>query len=102
MFDRCRRKASVTFPEEAQGWLILQRSGMNEEQKAVCLTRSLGDLKRESIGRAMRSVYPEFACAKRCTNAVAVVEHHQLDDEGAGDDDEADLDTHEIEQFLFS
>lgn len=48
----------------------------------------------------MRSVYPEFACAKRRTNAVAVVEHHQLDDEGAGDDDEADLDIHEIEQFL--
>ena len=50
----------------------------------------------------MRSVYPEFACAKRRTNAVAIVEHHQLDDEGAGYDDEADLDTHEIEQFLFS
>jgi hypothetical protein len=31
---------------------------------------------------------------------VAVVEHHQLDDEGAGDDDEADLDIYEIEQFL--
>ena len=48
----------------------------------------------------MRSVYPEFACAKRRTNAVAIVEHHQLDDEGAGDDEEADLDIYEIEQFL--
>ena len=37
MFGKCRRKVSVTFPVEAQGWLILHRYGMNEEQKAVCL-----------------------------------------------------------------
>ena len=100
MFDKCRRKVSVSFPEEAQGWLILHRSGMNEEQKAVCLARSLGDLKHESIGRAMRPVYPEFTCAKRRTNAVAVVDSQALDDDGADYDDGTDLDVREIEQFL--
>ena len=84
MFDKCRRKVSVSFPEEAQGWLILHLSGMNEEQKAA---RSLGDLKHESIGRAMCSVYPEFTCAKRRTNAVAVVDSQALDDDGADYDD---------------
>lgn len=100
MFDKCCRQVSVSFPEEAQGWLILHRSGINEEQKAVCLARSLGDLKRESIGRAMRSVYPEFTCAKRRTNAVAVVDSQALDDDGADYDDGTDLDVREIEQFL--
>jgi hypothetical protein len=70
MFDRCRGKASVTFPEEAQGWLILQRSGMNEEQKAVCLARSLGDLKRESalsVSRVCMCQAMHQRCGRRRT-----------------------------------
>ena len=50
VFEKCSRRASVSFPEEARGWLILHRSGLSEEQKAVCLARSLGVLKREEIG----------------------------------------------------
>ncbi|CAK9009348.1 unnamed protein product [Durusdinium trenchii] len=54
LFDRVKRKVNVAFPEEARGWIILHRAGLTEEQKAVILSRSLGVLKREEIGRAMR------------------------------------------------
>ena len=57
-FDRCSRKCDVAFPEEAKGWLILHRSGLSEEQKAIVLARSGGAMKREAVGRAMRSCYP--------------------------------------------
>lgn len=55
LFYRVQRKVNVSFPEEARGWLILHRAGLTEEQKAVVLSRSLGVLKREEIGKAMRS-----------------------------------------------
>ena len=32
LFDRCKRKCKVDFPSEARGWLILNRSGLTEEQ----------------------------------------------------------------------
>ena len=46
LFDRCRRKTSISFPDEAQGWMILHKSGLSEEQKAVCLARAQGSLKK--------------------------------------------------------
>ena len=42
VFGRCQRKASVSFPEEAHGWILLNSSGMNEEQRAVVLARCGG------------------------------------------------------------
>ena len=74
MFDRCLRKTNVSFPEEAKGWLILHRSGLSNEQKAVCLARSLGVLKREEVGKAMRSCYPEYVGSKKSHSGAAVVE----------------------------
>ena len=72
LFDKCERKTNVAFPEEARGWIILHRSGLNEEQKAVVLARSLGILKREEVGRAMRSCYPEFVVKKKHIGAGLV------------------------------
>lgn len=85
LFDRCHRKTNVSFPEEARGWIILHRSGLNDEQKAVCLARSLGVLIREEIARAMRSCCPEFVTPRRKSYAAGLVENEIPDvawDEG--------------------
>ena len=37
LFDRCERKTQVKFPEEARGWILLHRTTLSEEQKAVVL-----------------------------------------------------------------
>ena len=73
LFDKCHRKTSVQFPDEARGWLLLHRAGLSEEQKAVVIARARGDLKRESVAAALRSCYPELAISKRRT-AVALAE----------------------------
>lgn len=73
LFDRCRRKTNVDFPSEARGWIVLHRSGLNSEQKAVVLARSLGVLKIDEISRAMRSCYPDFV-AKNKSHGVSLVE----------------------------
>ena len=73
-FDKCARKTSVSFPEEARGWIVLRKSGLSEEQKAVSLPRSLGVLKREEIGRAMRFCYPEYVVPKKRSYGVSLVE----------------------------
>ena len=38
-FELLKRKTSVSFPEEARGWMILNRSGLTSEQRAVVLAR---------------------------------------------------------------
>lgn len=38
LFERCYRKTSVQFPEEARGWLMLNRSGLSDEQRAVVIS----------------------------------------------------------------
>ena len=100
LFDKCQRKVSVNFPEEARGWMILHRSGLTDEQKAVILARSLGVLKRDEIGRAMRSHYPDFIVGKRRAAAVSLLEDStlagSLDDPG----DEEEEEFLELEQFL--
>ena len=71
--------------------MILHRSGLTNEQKAVVLARSLGVLKREEIGRAMRSCYPDFIVGKRRTTAVSLVEEGStagLDEGRVGDEEE--------------
>ena len=98
LFDSCHRKCKVTFPEEARGWLILNRSGLNEEQKAVVLARSNGSLKREDIGKAMRSCYPDYAVAKRRSVGAGLVESGDLPDDALADD--SDPLVEEMEAFL--
>ena len=75
LFERCQRKCKVNFPDEARGWLILNRSGLSDEQRAVILARSGGSLKRDEIGRAMRSCYPEFIVPKRKSFGINLVEN---------------------------
>ena len=100
-FDRLQRKTGVSFPEEARGWLILNRPGLSSEQQAVVLARSLGVVKREEIGMAMRSCYPEFTCKKKRVGATAVTEETLLlEDEEAQPFDELETSFADVEQFL--
>ncbi|CAJ1407221.1 unnamed protein product [Effrenium voratum] len=98
LFDSCHRKCKVTFPEEARGWLILNRSSLNEEQKAVVLARSNGSLKREDVGKAMRSCYPDYVVAKRRSVGAGLVESGDLPDDALAD--ESDPLVEEMEAFL--
>ena len=101
-FDKLQRKTGVNFPEEARGWLILNRSGLSTEQQAVVLARSLGVLKREEeIGKAMRSCYPEFSCKRRAQGVAAVVDEAMLLDDETGEHfEDADSAFADVEQFL--
>ena len=77
VFDRCKRKTEVSFPEEARGWITLHRSGLSEEQRAVVLARCGGSLKFDDVAQAMRSCYPEYIVPKRRVNAA-----HYMEEEG--------------------
>ena len=70
-FDRCSRKTGVSFPEEAKGWIVLNHSGMSEEQRAVVLARTSGDLKHDPLTQAMRSCFPEFTVPRRRSTPAA-------------------------------
>ncbi|CAK9004412.1 unnamed protein product, partial [Durusdinium trenchii] len=98
LFVRCQRKTNVAFPEEARGWIILHRSGLNDEQKAVCLARSLGVLKLEEISKAMRSCYPEFVAPRRKSFAAGLIENDRGD--LYTELEEQDDSLLEVEQFL--
>ena len=99
LFDRCRRKTGVSFPDEARGWLTLKRSGLSEEQQAVVLARSMGSLKREEISRAMRSCYPDFTASKRKSMGASIVEDASLDFPDIPESNE-EIDFEDVEQFL--
>lgn len=98
-FEILKRKTSVSFPEEARGWIILNRAGLSAEQRAIVLARSQGSLKREDIGKSLRSCYPDLVVKKKVFGASAVA------DESALLDDEEELieapgDFDDVEQFL--
>ena len=74
-FDKCERKAKVSFPEEARGYCILVWSGLSDEQQAVVKGRSLGALVERGYrcGHALLlSRLCDFVVPKR--RAVAYVE----------------------------
>ena len=78
-FDRCQRKTGVSFPEEAKGWLLLNQSGMSDDQRAVVLARTVGDLKFDVLAQAMRSCFPDFTVPKRRSAAVHYAEYEDDD-----------------------
>ena len=83
-FDRCKRKTGVAFPEEARGWILLQCSGMNEEQRAVVLARTQGELKFDTMSQSMRSCYPDFVVSRKRSSANV----HMVEPKSILDDDE--------------
>ena len=75
IFDRCARRAQVSFPSEARGWILLHRAGLTIEQQAVILARAQGSLKRDEISTAMRSCYPDLTLGSRRSAAAHIVEN---------------------------
>ena len=74
VFDRCSRKCSVNFPEEARGWILLNCSGLGESERAVVLARAQGDLKFDSITTSMRSCFPELTISRKKPSSVHMVD----------------------------
>ena len=95
VFDRCQRKCKVDFPEEARGWLTLHRSSLSDEQRAVVLARSQGCLKKESVGKAMRSCFPDYVVPRKKSFGAGIVVNE--DEDPPSDTDPL---TDEIEAFL--
>ena len=106
VFDRCNRKTGVQFPTEARGWLVLNCSGMSEEQRAVVLARCHGSLKFDDVSQAMRSCFPEFVVPKRRANAAHYIEEDETSwydygEYGSGEQvDEVDGAFEDVELFL--
>ena len=94
LFDRLKRKTGISFPEECRGWLILNRCGLTEQEKAVVLARCNGNLKREEIGKALRSCFPDMTLSRKAT-AVHAVEELE-----AGLETDPEIEFHDIELFL--
>ena len=100
-FDRCKRKTAVDFPDEARGWILLQCSGMNEEQRAVVLARTQGSLKFDTMSQSMRSCYPDFTVSRK--KAAHLVEARSMAETMAESTEEAttmEEDFRDIELFL--
>ena len=76
VFERLKRKTNVDFPEEARGWLILNRCGLTEEQRAIVLARAGGKLTRTEIGTALRSCYPDLILSQ-CRSSSGGGRGHQ-------------------------
>lgn len=94
LFDRCKRKTNVDFPDQARGWLTLNRASLSEEQRAVVIARARGSLSRESISIAMRSCYPDLLGPRK--KAVAAVDEvlpveHQTEIDDAWEDEFRDV-----------
>lgn len=85
LFERCKRKTSVDFPDQARGWLTLHRCGLSDEQVAVVIARARGSLSREAIGIALRSCYPDYVGPKR-RSAAAVEEVFPVEPLDGSDD----------------
>ena len=71
VFEKCKLKTNVSFPDQARGRITLHRSGLTEEQKTVVIAHAGGDLNRKSVSAALRSCYPDLVYKK---GAVASVE----------------------------
>eukprot|EP00435_Cladocopium_sp_Y103_P063149 s214_g24.t1 len=89
VFEKCKRKTSVSFPDQARGWITLHRAGLSEEQKAVVIARAGGDLNRESVSAALRSCYPDLVHKKKAV--AAVEEMYPVEDVDAGASDDAEF-----------
>ena len=98
VFTKCRRKAEVAFPSQAQGWIALNCTGVSEGQKAIIKAKAQGKLDIEAVSSAMRSCFPLHKAgtkAKRPLATLAAVA------EGPGEPDEIQ-DFQDVEAFLAS
>ena len=98
LLDRCQRKVGVAFPDEARGWLLLNRAGLSDGERAVVIARATSSLKREKIAASLRSCFPDYVAKRR--SAVALTEEmlaveHEMSEETVDEHDFSD-----VQQFL--
>ena len=65
VFLKCTRRANVTFPAQAQGWIALNCAGFNEEQRAIIKAKARGSLAIDDVTAAMRSCFPGYKASSR-------------------------------------
>ena len=74
-FDKRHRRANVTFPEPAKGWIALHCVGLSEEQKAIVKAKTQGSLEFQDISQALRSCFPQYRVAgTRSKKAVGALQ----------------------------
>ena len=103
-FERCRRKASVDFPTEARGWIMLHCAGFTEEQKATVKAKTQGSLDMETVSAGIRSCFPTYKASNHKVKKPTTVlladempEEEAPPSETAFDDVEAFLADHHLE-----
>ncbi len=78
-FDKCHRRASVSFPEPAKGWIALHCVGLSEEQKAIVKAKTQGSLDFADVSQALRSCFPQYrVTGSRSKKAVGALQVDQL------------------------
>ena len=82
VFEKCRRKADVDFPSQAQGWIMLNCAGLSEEQKAIVKAKAQGNLNVDQISAAFRSCFPLYKANSKARRPVStmLVEDPREDD----------------------
>ena len=70
-FTKCKRKVSIEFPAEAQGWICLNQSGLSEDQRAIVTAKTQGDLRLSTVIASMRSCFPDFKATSKCSRLRA-------------------------------
>ena len=99
LLDRCHRKTGVQFPDEAEGWLLLHRAGLSEEQRAVVIARARGSLQRDAVSAALRSCYPDLVI-HRGRKAVALVDEALAVEGDSLDDLSAEPEFQDVDALL--
>ena len=79
VFVTCRSKARVEFPSEAQGWLLMHRCGLDDNQKAVVKAQTAGSHRAEDVGPALRSCFPSFTVRGKREHVYAVDDEEDFD-----------------------
>ena len=95
-------RAVLPFPSEAKGWILLNCSGMSENEKAVIMARCQGSLIKDDISRAMRSCFLDALRQRSALFGAHLVEEQMSSMEGipAGDDEPSEFDVMLSEQGL--
>ena len=79
VFVTCRTKARVDFPSEAQGWLLMHRCGLDDNQKAVIKAQTSGSHRAEDVGPALRSCFPSYTVRGKRDHVYAVDDEEEFD-----------------------
>ena len=81
----------ITLPDEVQGWLLMRRAGLSEEQKTLVMSQIGMDLGFEKVAKTLQSTFgqQQVMTDRRQKSAVHYLEEGgdaQYDDDGYADD----------------